>query len=112
MVVSAGFLLWNVAAKVFISEFTDIILILGFSLIGLVPGFILYFTARSIRKHGPSYEAGAIATLFSLPLLLLSIVLFSLPAFSASGAGVVGFGALLILFWGVVTLRRARMRKS
>ncbi len=74
--------------------------VIGMGLIGIIPGAILFFSARNILKRGPKYLPAILILLITIPLFLGCLLqLFSMfRRFFNAAYSSVGF---FIIFTGV-----------
>jgi|GEM_PF-3309312 len=79
------------------------------SLMGLVPGALLYFTGRHVLRSGPGPGAGIIAAVLSLPPLVFGLWLLpELGATSVSARLLCLAAGLVLLIWAIALIRARR----
>ncbi len=93
--------------------------VIGMGLIGIIPGAILFFSARNILKKGPKYLPAILILLITIPLFLGCLLqLFSMfrrffnAAYSSVGFFIIFTGVTLcvlaMVVFGIKTIRAAR----
>lgn len=108
-----GFAGWPLISGQGLREFAvSLIIPLLISLMGIVPGLLLYFTGRQIVRHGPGYGSAAVAAALAAPWLAFAF--WWLPRinvnFFPTGAACAGAGGLLLLWSGLIIRARRQAR--
>ena len=83
------------------------------SLMGLVPGALLYFTGRHVLRKGPNIGAGVIAGVLAAPLPVFGLWL--LPELGVDALmirAVLTLIGLALLVWGISIIRVARRLRA
>ena len=76
------------------------------SLMGIVPGALLYFTGRQVLRVGPGYGAAAVAAVLALPPLAFGITILPRLGVSSTGArAICGIIGALLLLWAISLIR-------
>lgn len=105
ILVSLVFFLWHSLQAIGNQDYTDIFLGLGLALFGFVPGIVLFATAHSVHKDGPTKGNAITAIIFSVPLFALGLWLFYMPHIAFWPAFIVCVSAIIAAFWGALIWR-------
>ena len=90
------------------SEFLNFLIVpLMVGAIGIVPGLLLFFTGRHVRKNGASVGAGLIALVLALPLFLVPYFTGTNGLDSLAPLLVTALIGALPLIWGIMLIRAA-----
>lgn len=94
------------------SEFFNFLIVpLMVGAIGIVPGLLLYFTGRHVRKNGASVGSGLIALVLALPLFVVPYFIATHGFESLAPLIVTALIGALPLIWGIMLIRAARRGK-
>lgn len=90
------------------AEFFNFLIIpLMVGAIGIVPGLLLFFTGRHVRKSGASVGAGVIALVLALPLFVIPYLTGTNGLESLAPLVITALIGLLPLIWGIMLIRAA-----
>ncbi len=83
------------------------------SLIAVVPGALLYCTAKHVLTCGPGYGPGAIAAVLSLPpLVFAAFILPRLGVTDFASRAACGIAGALLFIWGLSLIRGRYKRQD